>query len=355
MGAACPKCTSEYRISFGEKAVAFNLSKITEIVENYKTPALGKGELDIFLPKVSMAIEYDGRFWHKNRASDEKKNGICKRMEVELIRIREKGCPEIGGCKCYTVEHSDNESLSVAIRSIVDDVCSKLSISTDLTIDKERDTPRILEKKYLSKKEGSLVAGFPNLVKELHPSKNGTLNPEVIPTHSQKKLWWLGRCGHEWEAAVYSRAGNGNGCPYCSSNMVLPGFNDLKSKYPDIAAQWHPLMNGSLKPDQILSNSNKKYWWLGKCGHEWDAPASHRVSGRGCPICAGKRILIGFNDLKSQYPEIAAEWHPTKNKPLTPQTIAAKSNKKVWWRDNLGHEWQAVVHDRTDRGNGCPY
>ena len=426
MRSSCPKCSSEYRISFGEKAVAFYLSQITEVIENYRAPYLGKRELDIYLPSVSIAVEFDGRFWHKNKATDENKNQKCKEMGIELIRIREVGCPDIDGCQCISVDHNDNVGLSNAINKIVDRVSSKLLINSDISVDVERDTALILEKKYLSRKEGSLAVNNPELAAELHPIKNGTLNAETIPCYSNKKVWWLGKCGHEWkatvgsrtsgrmcpyctnryvlkgendfattdpelasewhpikngnlypsdvtrgydkkvwwlgkcghewEAVVYSRtAERGRGCPYCARRSVLPGFNDLKSCYPEIAAEWHPSKNGYLSPDQILPQSNKKYWWLGKCGHEWDAPASNRVNGRGCPICSGKRILIGFNDLESQFPMIAAEWHPVKNLPLTPTMITSKSNKKVWWLDNLGHEWQAIVHDRTDRGNGCPY
>ena len=44
--------------------------------------------------------------------------------------------------------------------------------------------------------------------------------------------------GHEWEAAVKSRTINKTGCPYCSHNKVLAGFNDFATLLPDIAAEW---------------------------------------------------------------------------------------------------------------------
>ena len=55
---------------------------------------------------------------------------------------------------------------------------------------------------------------------------------------SLKKIIWKCKHGHEWEASVKSRTINGTGCPYCSHNKVLAGFNDLASQYPDIAAEW---------------------------------------------------------------------------------------------------------------------
>jgi hypothetical protein len=54
-------------------------------------------------------------------------------------------------------------------------------------------------------------------------------------------------------------------------------------------------------------------------------------------------------------PKIAKEWHPTRNKHLTPKDVTLGSNKKVWWICTKGHEWQAKVNDRNYRRTGCPY
>ena len=56
---------------------------------------------------------------------------------------------------------------------------------------------------------------------------------------------------------------------------------------------------------------------------------SSRAQGSGCPVCAGKKIIPGENDLASQYPAIAKEWHPTKNGTLTPEQIQPASNQKL--------------------------
>ena len=89
-------------------------------------------------------------------------------------------------------------------------------------------------------------------------SKNKTLKPTMVSVGSHKKVIWKGKCGHEWSATVKSRATNGTGCPYCSHNKILVGFNDLASQRPEIAAEWseknYPLkgfanepMRGNLK------------------------------------------------------------------------------------------------------------
>lgn len=132
------------------------------------------------------------------------------------------------------------------------------------------------------------------------------------------------------------------------------GKNDLLTVDPQLVSEWHPTKNGSLIPSQVTAGTNKKVWWLGKCGHEWEATVASRHKGVGCPYCAGKRVIVGVNDLATVNPELAAEWHPTKNGNLLPAQVKVKSNKKVWWKCAEGHEWEATVCSRTN-GNGCPY
>ena len=55
-----------------------------------------------------------------------------------------------------------------------------------------------------------------------------------------------------------------------------------------------------------------------------------------------------------KYPNIASEWHPTKNGVLSPEMVSPSSAKKVWWKCSKGHEWQALISNRA-KGKGCPY
>ena len=80
-----------------------------------------------------------------------------------------------------------------------------------------------------------------------------------------------------------------------------------------------------------------------------------RASGAGCPYCAGKRVLAGFNDLATLCPEIAAQWDPSLNGALTPEMVMPGSHQKVWWRCPEGHVWKAAVFSRTGKQKcGCP-
>ena len=109
-------------------------------------------------------------------------------------------------------------------------------------------------------------------------------------------VWWADEFGHEWQSQVNNRA-NGTGCPYCSNNAVLPGFNDLATKRREVAAEWHPTKN-ALTPRDVAEKSNRKVWFLCRDGHEWESNINNRTAlGQGCPICAGQKVLTGFNDL----------------------------------------------------------
>ncbi|WP_224413489.1 zinc-ribbon domain-containing protein, partial [Bacillus thuringiensis] len=70
---------------------------------------------------------------------------------------------------------------------------------------------------------------------------------EVV-ANSDKKVWWLGKCGHEWDDMIRSRNSRGTGCPYCSNRKSLKGFNDLETINYQLASEWHPTNNGDLKP-----------------------------------------------------------------------------------------------------------
>lgn len=192
---------------------------------------------------------------------------------------------------------------------------------------------------------------FPELAKEWSP-KNEPLRPSMITAATHRKVIWRCKLGHEWTASVKSRTVNGTGCPYCSHNFVLPGFNDLASRFPEIAAEWSE-RNLPLTPDQVTAFKNIKVWWKCHLGHEWNTLISTRAGGSQCPYCSGIKLLKGFNDLKTKYPSLAAEWSE-KNLPLTPDAVNEKSTKNVWWKcRTCGYEWKAVVKARV-KGGMCP-
>jgi len=189
----------------------------------------------------------------------------------------------------------------------------------------------------------------PNLAKQWHPTKNGKLTPKDISAGSGKRVWWICNKGHEWQTPVAHR-NLGDGCPYCAGRLVCDD-NCLKTVNPVLAKQWHPTKNGKLSPKDVVANYTKKVWWICENKHEWRAMVRARNQGSGCPHCPRKRYN---NNLEETNPILAKQWHPTKNRKLTPRDVTPGIGKKVWWICEKGHEWEARIFSRN-RGHGCPY
>jgi hypothetical protein len=152
-------------------------------------------------------------------------------------------------------------------------------------------------------------------------------DPTTVAPGSGLKKNWICSLGHTWDALIVNRTSGNTGCPICSNRQLLTGFNDLQTKFPDIAAD----ANG-WDPATVAPGSGLKKNWICSSGHTWDALIANRTSGNtGCPICSNKQLLTSFNDLQTKFPDIAAEaygWDPT--------TVVSGSNKKRLGYANWG-------------------
>ena len=77
--------------------------------------------------------------------------------------------------------------------------------------------------------------------------------------------------------------------------------NSLAEVHPELVLEWSE-KNLPLTPDSITFGSNKKVWWKGACGHEWETSVKARSNGEKCPICSGARVVAGINDLATLEP-----------------------------------------------------
>lgn len=87
---------------------------------------------------------------------------------------------------------------------------------------------------------------------------------------------------------------------------MWPGFNDLATTHPAVAALWHSTRNGALTPKDVSFGVQRRVWWVCPLGHEWEATVANRTlrQGSGCPFCAGKAVWPGFNDLATANPDV---------------------------------------------------
>ncbi len=181
-------------------------------------------------------------------------------------------------------------------------------------------------------------------------------DPDHVGPASTRRVGWVCDKGHRWMASINNRSRFGSGCPYCAGSRAIAGENDLATLRPDLAAQWDVERNGdAFSPDTVTSRSGKKPWWKCTSGHSWQARIDSRTrkNGNGCPYCANKAVLPGFNDLATTHPHLAEEWD-TSN-PGTPRDVTAGSVRRASWRCRRSHVWRATVGSRTRDATGCPY
>ena len=345
-GNGCPICHSERNTSFPEYALLYYLTKCGfQVIHSYKEKGY---ELDIYIPSKRIAIEYDGYFWHKDKtAEDIEKNKKCKKEGITLYRIRE-GLSSLNDTSIdYLIQRNQKDFPQIIELLFIN------ALGINLVVDLSKDAIAIDNLREYTEKEISILYSHPKIAGEWDYDNNGNLKPDFFVQSSHKKVWWKCDKGHRWQSTIYNRT-KGCGCPYCSGRSAIIGVNDIETVNPILAKEWNYEKNFELTPNLFMPSSGKEVWWKCTNGHEWQARIASRTRGAGCPYCSGKKVLKGYNDLKTLNIALAQEWNTSKNGTLTTESVTIHSNKKVWWICSKGHEWQSTIDNRT-KGNGCPY
>lgn len=132
-------------------------------------------------------------------------------------------------------------------------------------------------------------------------------------------------------------------------------------QHPDMAEEWCYAKNCGWGPEDFAYASSVKAWWTcPKCHRDYKTTFANRHMSRcACPYCASK-ITCEETALTTLAPEIASQWHPTKNGKRKPSEFMCYSGKKVWWQcpKATDHVWRSVIAARTmsdSEGAGCPF
>lgn len=324
-------CCDTHQSSIPEMALYYYLSKIYSDTKHRYTE-LGF-ELDIYIPSIKTAIEYDGSFWHENKLElDNKKDQLCKDNGIRLIRLRARGLEKT----CLAENISMCENTYKQISEGIEEVFNYLNITYDFKIDIDFDLQNIVDTRRLKKRENSLASIFPEIAAEWHPTLNGNLNPFSFSPHSSTKVAWkCSKCGHEWKSIISSRTG-GSGCCRCNNHVLWTEeeIEILKNEYP---------VRGTAIQDKIPHKSRENI-----------KTKAHNLGIKHIKTSENKPNQFQGEDnyLSFTHPEIAAQWHPTLNGNLMPDNISYGSNKKVWWMCSEGHIHQESVKNRVKYG--CP-
>ena len=229
------------------------------------------------------------------------------------------------------------------------------------SINIKRDKNEILEYKTL-KFEHSLASLYPDLSKEWHPINNGKLTPDLFVPGSAEVVWWLcPHCGNEWKTSIVNRT-KGHGCDVCAiQKRKITKRKSLLASRGGINKEWCLLdwdyEENDYGPEHYTNGSGEKVSWrCHKCGHKWKAVICDRTrdTRNGCPLCSGKKIISGANDLKTLMPELMKEWDYSRNTAIDPTKVGRGSHLVASWICNkCGYNWDSKVYNRVN-GKGCP-
>lgn len=351
----CPKC------SFQSSKPEFRiLSEIKYIFPDaISRHRLDNIEIDIFLEKLNIGIEFDGSYWHlRKKEKDLNKNKKLKKKGIHLIRVRGTPLEKISDLDVLVKSETlDKQNLNDLIRSIQKISPPKFNSKLNNYLRKKNFINEKLYKKFLSYfpsplPEHSFLYTHKELSKEWHYEKNHPLKPENFTFGSLQSVWWKCKKKHIWETRISGRS-KGSGCPYCSG-LKVSKENNLKAVYPQIAREWNYKKNKDLKPEDFTKASSKKVWWICKKGHEWQVRINSRSAGSKCPYCSGHKREKN-NNFANRYPLLEKEWHYEKNNNLNPYNLSVSSIINVWWKCSKNHEWKTRINARTLQGSNCPY
>ena len=166
--------------------------------------------------------------------------------------------------------------------------------------------------------------------------KNSLININNVKLGSNKSYYWkCPNCGNSWKRRIWRMVNENASCPKCAKEIKHIKYITNNGSIIDkknLIKEWDYEKNnliGIYPERETIYSSNKAYWICSK-GHSYYSRIDGRVRGRGCPYCANKKVLKGFNDLLFLNPKICKEWDYGLNK-LGPDCYTNNSNIKVHW------------------------
>ena len=290
-GTDCPKCNNqssknEVRL-FAELSIIFG-----EVLNRQKILGF---EIDILLKDKKVAIEYDGKLYHgdaKQEKHDLKKQVALISSGYRFLRVREHPLQRINDHDIIIPTSSmlTKDQLNQVVNWIDKDSLATANYIKNPNFANNSIYLKSLEAFPSPPKEQSLAELFPDLAKEWHQKRNGNLTPFDFTAGSSEKVWWQCKdnLDHVYDASIDKRT-NGSGCRFCT-NQAASLDNCLATKFPDVAALWHPEKNGEVTPEMIVTGATVKRWWQCKdvSEHTWqDFPRklTRRVTNDYCPHC----------------------------------------------------------------------
>lgn len=293
-GAGCSICDSRYKSSFPEQALYFYICKAFPDAVNRFIISEQHIELDIFVPKLHLGIEYDGIYWHKHKSEYEKKKyDICKEHGLTLMRIRESDDDVQGVADITLVRKKPYYSFETLDNVILE--CMK-KLGSQIKVNTYEDSAAIRLQYFSIRRKNSLLSVYPNIAEEWNEERNKGITPDMVSAGTSDKFWWKCRvCGYEWYASVAGRTGRGRGCKSCAKRKASEKFKKRHSEYVRQLQEVNP----NLEVLEEYKTTHEPLKTRCKvCGHIWEAAPANLLRGRKCPKCSKKTAAIKISETK---------------------------------------------------------
>ena len=287
MGRLCPECYLGYQSSFFEQCLFVSLGKIygKENILNRDKKTIGK-ELDIYIPKEKMAIEYGSWFWHSDKLEkDIKKYTLCKQNNIKLLTIydhyNEDSLDDLFDGNVLTFAEDiggDRNNIDLLLTEL-QSVFDKLKINHIFTKDEVQTIKN--EAEFVTRR--TTTSDF---VEQLSKVNNKvTIVGEFTRLHN-KIMTKCNKCGYEWETYPYNLL-KGHGCPKCTK-IYKKTTNDYKEELVE--------KNSDIEVIGEYIGAREKIKVKCKvCGYEWETAAGSLLCGHGCPQCAINKRKKGLS------------------------------------------------------------
>ena len=179
--------------------------------------------------------------------------------------------------------------------------------------------------------------------------------PEDVLTSKDDLFWWTCPEGHDFESGIIARSQSKNNCPDCAPPVSITTAQLIELNLPKLSSEWDLGRNGKSLDEALASSKTEKFDWIcSENGHPFRQRLTKRIAGQNCPYCSGKAVLLGYNDLVTRRPDIAASWDYEKNGDALPQHFTQNSGKRFWWACDKGHQsWKTSIAHRSNR-RSCP-
>lgn len=193
----------------------------------------------------------------------------------------------------------------------------------------------------LLKGYNDLQTMYPQIAKEWDNDKNDKKPSEVKSCENYIAYWTCQDCGYSWKTNVKNRTYNKTGCPKCMKEKSIENrrhiqvskTGGLKLNYPHLLEDWDYELNKGINPLNVNLRDKRKFWW--KCReekHSYKATITHRIYNEECIYCSNRKLLVGFNDVRTKKERVMDEWDFEKNNVLPENLKYTDTKNKVHWK-----------------------